>query len=243
MDTFHQHLTAPSNQFCPDEVRFIMRYVFGGLAAALLISLPAIASAGEFVNAETDPRALLVRDAEIAREKAGDTTGSLGTAATKAAAKTGKEARAAAKEDLRHVKAAEARSGRTPLAAPAGSEGLRALVARHAAENGIPFSLADAVVRIESRYNPRASHAGNFGLMQIRHQTARGLGYSGGANGLLDAETNARYGMKYLAMAYRMAGGDTCRTVMKYQSGHMTTHMNGANRTYCAKVRTITARN
>ncbi len=32
----------------------------------------------------------------------------------------------------------------------------------------------------------------------------------------------ARYGMKYLAMAYKMAGGDTCRTVMKYQSGHMT---------------------
>ena len=40
-----------------------------------------------------------------------------------------------------------------------------------------------------------------------------------------------------------MAGGDTCRTIMKYQSGHMATRMSGANRTYCAKVRTITARN
>ena len=98
-------------------------------------------------------------------------------------------------------------------------------------------------MRVESRYNPRAAHAGNYGLMQIRHQTARGMGYSGGAGGLLDAETNVRYGMKYLAMAYKMAGGDTCRTVMKYQSGHMTTHMSGANRTYCSKVRTITARN
>ena len=107
----------------------------------------------------------------------------------------------------------------------------------------MPFSLADAVVRIESRYNPRAANAGNYGLMQIRHQTARGMGYTGGAGGLLDPETNARYAMKYLAMAYRAAGGDTCRTIMKYQSGHMAERMSGANRTYCAKVRTITARN
>jgi soluble lytic murein transglycosylase-like protein len=77
--------------------------------------------------------------------------------------------------------------------------------------------------------------------MQIRHQTARGMGYSGGAGGLLDAETNARYAMKYLAQAYKLAGGDTCRTIMKYQSGHMAVRMSGANRTYCAKVRTITA--
>ncbi|WID97793.1 lytic transglycosylase domain-containing protein [Bosea vestrisii] len=118
--------------------------------------------------------------------------------------------------------------------------GLRALVARHAAANGVPFSLADAVVRIESRYNPRAANAGNFGLMQIRHQTARGVGYSGGAAGLLDADTNARYAMKYLGQAYKLAGGDTCRTVMMYQSGHMATRMSGANRAYCGKVRTIT---
>ncbi len=213
-----------------------MRYIFGGLAAAVLISLPAIASAQEFVNSETDPRALLMRDAEIAREKAAQTGG-----ANEAKAETRGMKHEAGKSDAKTAKAE--RRGSTPLAAPSGSEGLRALVARHAAANGVPFSLADAVVRIESRYNPRAAHAGNFGLMQIRHQTARGLGYSGSASGLLDAETNARYGMKYLAMAYKMAGGDTCRTVMKYQSGHMTTRMSGANRTYCAKVRTITARN
>lgn len=213
-----------------------MRYIFGGLAVAVLISLPAIASAQEFVNSETDPRALLMRDAEIAREKAAQTGG-----ANEAKAEARGTKHEAGKSDAKTAKAE--RRGSTPLAAPAGSEGLRALVARHAAANGVPFSLADAVVRIESRYNPRAAHAGNFGLMQIRHQTARGLGYSGSASGLLDAETNARYGMKYLAMAYKMAGGDTCRTVMKYQSGHMTTRMSGANRTYCAKVRTITARN
>lgn len=206
-----------------------MRYICGGLAAACLISLSGVALAEDFVNAETDPRALIVRDAEIARAKA--------------AAAKGEEAPAeasATKANTRSAKA-ETRASRA-LAAPAGSEGIKAIVARHAAANGVPFSLADAVIRVESRYNPRASHAGNYGLMQIRHQTARGMGYSGSASGLLDAETNARYGMKYLAMAYKMAGGDTCRTIMKYQSGHMTTRMSGANRTYCAKVRTITAR-
>ena len=173
------------------------------------------------------PRAFIVKEAEIQRAKA--------------AAEAGGDKTEAASEPAAAGKAKPARAA--ALAAPAGSDGLKALVARHAAANGVPFSLADAIVRVESRYNPRASHAGNYGLMQIRHQTARGMGYAGGAGGLLDAETNARYAMKYLAMAYRAAGGDTCRTIMKYQSGHMAERMSGANRTYCAKVRTITARN
>lgn len=220
--------------------KFDMRYICGGLAAACLISLSGVALAEDFVNAETDPRSLLVRDAEIARAKAAEGKGE----DVQAEAPKAKSATRAAKVEAAKAEAdkTETRASRA-LAAPAGSEGIKAIVARHAAANGVPFSLADAVVRVESRYNPRASHAGNYGLMQIRHQTARGMGYSGGAGGLLDAETNARFGMKYLAQAYKLAGGDTCRTIMKYQSGHMATRMSGANRTYCAKVRTITARN
>ena len=220
--------------------KFDMRYICGGLAAACLISLSGVALAEDFVNAETDPRAIVLRDAEIARAKAAEGKGE----EVQAEAPKAKPATRAAKAEAAKVEAdkTETRASRA-LAAPAGSEGIKAIVARHAAANGVPFSLADAVVRVESRYNPRASNAGNYGLMQIRHQTARGMGYSGSASGLLDAETNARYGMKYLAQAYRLAGGDTCRTVMMYQSGHMATRMSGANRTYCAKVRTITARN
>ncbi len=204
-------------------------YGSGCAAFAICLGLLHPAAATE-INAETDARAFIIREAEIKREKA-----EAGTA------QAGKEAAPSAAGKFATSKAEKPR--RQALAAPAGSEGLRALVARHAAANGVPFSLADAVVRIESRYNPRAANAGNYGLMQIRHQTARGIGYSGGAAGLLDAETNARYGMKYLAQAYRLANGDTCRTVMMYQSGHMTKRMSGANRTYCSKVRTITASN
>ena len=201
--------------------KFDMRYICGGLAAACLISLSGVALAEDFVNAETDPRSLLVRDAEIARAKVAEGKGEdVQAEAPKTKAATRAAKAEAAKADADKI---ETRTSRA-LAAPAGSEGIKAIVARHAAANGVPFSLADAVVRVESRYNPRASHAGNYGLMQIRHQTARGMGYSGGAGGLLDAETNARYGMKY-------------------QSGHLATRMSGANRTYCAKVRTITARN
>ncbi|WP_439496542.1 lytic transglycosylase domain-containing protein [Bosea sp. (in: a-proteobacteria)] len=209
-----------------------MKYTCTG-AAALLICLGAFQSAHAGpVNDENDALAFVVREAEIKREKQAQEAGA-----------PAKPQRATAAEAAAPKAAGKATGRRKALAAPAGSDGLKALVARHAAENGVPFALADAVVRIESRYNPRASNAGNYGLMQIRHQTARGMGYSGSAGGLLDAETNARYAMKYLAQAYRLAGGDTCRTVMKYQSGHMTTRMSGANRTYCAKVRTISAQN
>jgi soluble lytic murein transglycosylase-like protein len=217
-----------------------MRNTTRGAAAALAICLASFTAAHateqSFVNDETDVRAVIVRDAEIKREKAAAEAGETGQSAGApggAKARTQKTADGSAKRS---------RASRV-AAAPAGSDGLKAIVAKHAAANGVPFSLADAVVRVESRYNPRAANAGNFGLMQIRHQTARGVGYTGSASGLLDAETNARYAMKYLAQAYRLADGDTCRTVMKYQSGHMATRMNGANRSYCAKVRTITAAN
>ncbi|MEN5081179.1 lytic transglycosylase domain-containing protein [Bosea sp. TWI1241] len=202
-----------------------------------MICLAALQPAAAEVNAETDARAFIVREAEIRRHAAEEAKAAATPA--EAGSETAKAAPATAAKPAKAVRSA----GRKPLAAPAASDGLRGLVARHAAAHGVPFELADAVVRIESRYNPRAAHAGNYGMMQIRHQTARGVGYRGSASGLLDAETNVRYGMKYLAEAYRLAGGDTCRTIMKYQSGHMAVRMNGANRVYCAKVRTILASN
>jgi len=119
---------------------------------------------------------------------------------------------------------------------------LRDLIAVHAAANGVPFALADAVVRIESRYHPGVSNGGALGLMQIKPATARGVGFSGPASALFQPETNLRYGMRYLAQAYRMSGGDTCLTVMRYQSGHFARGMNGANRAYCGKAKAIMAR-
>ena len=120
---------------------------------------------------------------------------------------------------------------------------VRDIIARHAAANGVPFKLADAVVRIESRYNPRVSNGGALGLMQIKPATARGVGFAGSASALYNAETNVTFGMRYLAQAYRLSGGDVCGTVMRYQSGHYAHHMNAANRAYCSKARAIMASN
>lgn len=120
---------------------------------------------------------------------------------------------------------------------------LRSLINKHASENGIPFKLADAVVRIESRYNSGARNGPYMGLMQIHPSTARSLGYSGDSSGLLDPDTNLRYGIKYLAMAYRLANGDTCGTIMRYQGGHRAVTMSSSAQKYCSKIKMIFAEN
>lgn len=121
------------------------------------------------------------------------------------------------------------------------SSELHTRIARHAAAHGVPVSLARAVVRLESNYRPSAANRGNFGLMQIRLATARSMGYGGGAAGLLHAETNLTYGMRYLAQAWRMSGGDVCGAVMRYQSGLRAVRFSSANRAYCSKARTYMA--
>jgi soluble lytic murein transglycosylase-like protein len=95
-----------------------------------------------------------------------------------------------------------------------------AMAARHAQANGIPESLVHRVIMRESRYNPRAVSRGNYGLMQIRLQTARAMGYGGSAAGLLDPETNLTYAVRYLAGAYRTAGGNANRSVAYYAGGY-----------------------
>jgi soluble lytic murein transglycosylase-like protein len=46
------------------------------------------------------------------------------------------------------------------------------------------------------------------------------MGYTGTAAGLLDADTNMTYAVKYLAGAYRVAGGNSDRAVHYYASGY-----------------------
>src|SRR5262245_16042807 len=94
-------------------------------------------------------------------------------------------------------------------------------IAAHAKANNLPESLVRRVIVRESRYNPQARGAGGaMGLMQIKHATARGMGYRGTAAGLLDAETNLTYGVRYLAGAYRAAGGNANQAVAYYAKGY-----------------------
>jgi soluble lytic murein transglycosylase-like protein len=98
---------------------------------------------------------------------------------------------------------------------------LDALVAAHAAANGVPATLVHRVIIRESRYNPRLiGRGGALGLMQIKAATARGVGYGGSAAGLLDPQTNLTYAVRYLAGAYRLAGGNHDRAVSYYARGY-----------------------
>ncbi len=80
-------------------------------------------------------------------------------------------------------------------------------------------------------------HAGEIGLMQIMPETARDLGFSDQLDALYDPETNIRWGVRYLAEAWRLARGDLCQTVLKYNAGHNATKMTDAGKKYCARVR------
>jgi len=97
---------------------------------------------------------------------------------------------------------------------------LDSLIAKHAAANNLPEDLLRRVIKRESGGNPRLVSKGNYGLMQIKLATARSMGYRGDAAGLLDADTNMTYAEKYLAGAYRIAGGNANRAVHYYAAGY-----------------------
>src|SRR5689334_1722248 len=97
---------------------------------------------------------------------------------------------------------------------------LNGLISKHAAANGVPESLVRRIIKRESGGRPHVVSKGNYGLMQIKLATARGMGYRGDARGLLDADTNMTYAVKYLANAYRVAGGNQSRAVALYAGGY-----------------------
>jgi soluble lytic murein transglycosylase-like protein len=122
----------------------------------------------------------------------------------------------------------------TSQASANNSSAFAALIATHASANGIPVALAQAVVRHESNFNPRVTgRAGEIGLMQIKLQTARGMGYTGSRKGLYDPATNIKWGMKYLGQARRLAGGSECGTLSRYNGGLGTKRM---IKGYCRQV-------
>jgi soluble lytic murein transglycosylase-like protein len=97
---------------------------------------------------------------------------------------------------------------------------LRQLIVRYSAMNEVPVELVQRVVVRESTHNPAARNGPYYGLMQILPQTARTMGYEGPPEGLLDAETNLKYAVRYLRGAWMVADGDPDRAVMWYARGY-----------------------
>ncbi|UCI09429.1 lytic transglycosylase domain-containing protein [Mesorhizobium sp. B1-1-8] len=94
------------------------------------------------------------------------------------------------------------------------------LIEKYSALYEVPIDLVRHVVNRESTFNPKAYNHGHWGLMQIKHTTARGMGYDGPATGLFDAETNLKYAVKYLRGAWLVAGGNAKRADQLYQTGY-----------------------
>ncbi|CCE05253.1 putative transglycosylase (fragment) [Bradyrhizobium sp. STM 3843] len=114
----------------------------------------------------------------------------------------------------------------------------RALIAKEAGQQGLAPAIAEAVMAVESGFNPNAiGGSGEIGLMQIMPSTARMLGFSGSNAELALPETNIHYGVTYLAQAWRLAGGDLCTATMKYRAGHGETRFSFLSVDYCVAVR------
>jgi len=94
------------------------------------------------------------------------------------------------------------------------------LIAKYAAHYEVPETLVRRVVKRESNFNPKARNGPYWGLMQILPQTAKGMGYQGTAQGLLDAETNLKYAVKYLRGAFVVADGNHDQAVRFYARGY-----------------------
>ncbi len=105
------------------------------------------------------------------------------------------------------------------LAAQKGS-GVQAMIKAQAPKHGVPAWFAVRIAKIESNFNPRArGAAGEYGVFQLKCQTARGLGFRGHCSQLLNASTNIHYGLKHLSIAVRSSKGNLKLAASKHNGG------------------------
>ena len=115
---------------------------------------------------------------------------------------------------------------------------IRVLLEQEALRVNLPADIAEAVVRVESSFDPNTiGGVGEIGLMQVRPGTAAMLGFKGSPAELAKPEINIHYGVTYLGKAWRLANGDLCRALMKYRAGHGEEVMSPLSVTYCNRAR------
>jgi soluble lytic murein transglycosylase-like protein len=119
---------------------------------------------------------------------------------------------------------------------------IRVIVEREALKANLPADIAEAVIRVESDYDPTAiGNVGEIGLMQVRPSTAAMLGFKGTAEELAQPDVNIHFGVTYLAKAWLLTNGDLCRTLMKYRAGHGEEVMTPLSVQYCNRARSYLA--
>jgi LysM repeat protein len=81
------------------------------------------------------------------------------------------------------------------------------IIVQEAQSHGLDPFVVKGQILLESWFNPNAySQWGDMGLMQIKFNTAEGLGYSGSWSGLFDPETNIHYGTMLLQQLVQQFG-------------------------------------
>jgi hypothetical protein len=102
---------------------------------------------------------------------------------------------------------------------PAERGAIRRIIVEEALNSPLPPSLALALAKVESDFDPRAlSGKGARGLMQIMPETARGL-FGVAADELWNARLNAQLGIDYLARLVRTYGGRWDLALSHYNGG------------------------
>ncbi|ABD88540.1 lytic transglycosylase domain-containing protein [Rhodopseudomonas palustris] len=220
-----------------DERRRSSRFV--GLAAAaawLLVSLGGVVAAAQEGDGQGDvgPAASIANDADVAPEADVPTPVVFDPPITKPLTQADLPPKSVLFGGTapRHLSIAFSRDWR------AGRDEYRSIVERESLAFGIPPALLDAVMAVESRYDPAVIGLdGEIGLMQVMPATARMLGFIGSEAQLAVPDVNIHYGAKYLAGAWRLAGQDLCTAAMKYRAGHGETRFSVRSVDYCMRVR------
>ena len=112
---------------------------------------------------------------------------------------------------------AQAETVRVAAVSPSSMDGL---ISKYSGMYNVPEALIRRVIVRESGYNPKARNGPYYGLMQISYATAQSMGYRGPASGLLEADTNLRYAVKYLGGAYMVGGNNPDQAVRNYARGY-----------------------
>ncbi|MEX0597337.1 MAG: lytic transglycosylase domain-containing protein [Candidatus Paceibacterota bacterium] len=95
-------------------------------------------------------------------------------------------------------------------------------------------NIIQKIIQVESRGNPKArGRAGEYGLMQIKCQTARGVGFRGKCSELLNPSINIKYGTAYFNQVLKKAKGNICHALTLYNRG---IGARPKNSSYCRKV-------
>ena len=97
---------------------------------------------------------------------------------------------------------------------------LRRRINYWSAQHKVPVGLVHRIVLRESGHRPGARNGPYYGLMQMLPATARTMGYRGAPEGLLIADNNLHYGVKYLRGAWLVSHGNADKAVGWYARGY-----------------------